>query len=73
MQISLRLRLDTATDRFVVELEPGAHASERDFPVEYCKEPGKIQLDKDGYVLGFSMPGLKLFFEALAGKEKPGK
>jgi hypothetical protein len=74
MQISLRLQLDTTRDRFRAELEPGTVASTKEFPVEYCKEPGTIELDAKGFVLANTMPGLKQFFDSLAGdKPKGGK
>lgn len=75
MQISLRARLDTARDRFVVEFEPGAVASRQAIKVEGMKEPVELTLDAQGYILGVEIPNLAKGLAAIAGgkPEKPGK
>lgn len=73
MQISLRVRLDDTTDRILIELEPIAGSQTKDFPVEYCKEPGQLHIAPDGYLVGVSLPGLKMFFDNLAGRPDKGK
>ena len=72
MQISLRAQLHDTRDRFRLELEPGTVATTREFPVEYAKEPGTIELDAQGFVLAVTLPGLKQFFAALAGDKPKG-
>jgi hypothetical protein len=75
MQISLRVRLDTARDRFCVEFEPGTVADRKPVKVEGLEAPVELTLDAEGYVLGVEIPGLAKGLKALAGEPqgKPGK
>lgn len=72
MQISLRCRLDTSTDRFVIEFEAGEVASTRPIAIDGLPEPAQLELDAQGYIVSLAIPGLAKGLKALAG-EKTGK
>lgn len=74
MQISLSLTLDTARDRFVVTLEPGAEGDlvEKPIAVEGMPEPVILELTEAGKICTIAIPGLGKILKAIAG-EKPGK
>jgi uncharacterized protein YuzE len=82
MQISLSLRLDTARDRFVVELEPGDPDAvvEKAIAVEGMPEPVILELTETGKICTIAIPGLGKILKAIAGEPagkpeggKPGK
>jgi hypothetical protein len=66
MHISLRARLDSTRDRFVIELEAGKVAETAKVAVAGWKESVEIGLDAEGYILQVSIPGLNKFFKELA-------
>ncbi len=74
MHISLRVRLDSTTDRLVVEFEPSDKGIEsvKKIAVEGLPEPMELNLDPEGYIVSLSIPGLARGLKALAG-DKPGK
>lgn len=74
MDISLRVRLDSTTDRLVIEFEPADKGIEscKKIAVEGLPEPMELNLDPDGYIVSLAIPGLAKGLKALAG-EKPGK
>jgi hypothetical protein len=74
MQISLQLRLDATSDRFVIKLE-GSDASngprtEQLVPVEGLPEPVALTLAADGTIEEIGIPGLSMFLKAIAGGGK---
>lgn len=72
MQISLRVRLDTARDRFVIELEDRPEVpTYKPIAVEGMKEPIELVLNGDGYVAAIEIPNLKAGLAVIAGIEKP--
>jgi hypothetical protein len=73
MHISLRARLDTARDRFVVEFEPGTGEKRLPIPVEGLSKPVELVLDADGYILAVEIPDLAVGLANLAGKPEGGK
>jgi hypothetical protein len=76
MQIPLRVQLDVAKDRVRVEFEPGAEAGRE--LVLHKKAQGKdkageamtLQLDKDGYLVALSIPGLAEFLKEFTGADE---
>lgn len=76
MQISLRLRLDSARDRFVIDFGPEAPEGElrveREIKVEDSPNPVILTTTQDGTIEEISFPGLAKFLQHLAG-EKPEK
>lgn len=74
MQISLRVRLDSTTDRLVIEFEPSDEgvAAVYKLKVEGMAEPAELNLDPFGYIVSLAIPGLAKGLAALAG-EKQGK
>lgn len=75
MQISLSLTLDTARDRFVVNLEAGETGElvEKSIAVEGLPEPVILELTTSGKICTVAIPGLKKMLAAIAGEKPEGK